>query len=144
MASLPLKPWHVAPRLAAGALILSSGLDKRGADPDMAAGLHGMASTAYPFLGDQDASRFTETLSKGEIALGAALLTPVVPTGLAAAGLTAFSGSLLGLYARVPGMRQPKSARPTPQGLAIAEDVWLFGIGVGLLTEAWLASRDRA
>jgi hypothetical protein len=120
MASLPLKPWHLAPRLAAGALILSSGLDERGADPGTAAGLHGMAPTAYPFLGDQDASRSTQRLSKGEIALGDALLTPVVATGLAAAALTAFSGSLLGLRTRA-GMRQPKSARPTPQGLAIAK-----------------------
>ncbi len=102
-----------------------------------------MASTAYPFLGDQDASTFTNTLSKGEIALGAALLTPVIPTGLVAVGLTAFSGGLLDLYARVPGMRRTKSARPTQQGLAVAKDVWLLGIGVGLLTETWLARRNR-
>lgn len=143
MASLPLEPWHLAPRLAAGALILNSGLDKRDADAEAAAGLHGMASTAYPFLGDQDAPTFTDTLSKAEIALGAALLTPVIPTGLVALGLTAFSGGLLGLYARVPGMRRPRSVRPTQQGLAVAKDVWLLGIGVGLLTETWLARRSR-
>jgi hypothetical protein len=143
MASLPLKSWHLAPRLAAGALILNSGLDKRGADPETAAGLHGMASTAYPFLGDLDAPTFTRTLSKGEIALGTALLAPLVPTGLVAGALTAFSGGLLGLYARVPGMRQPNSIRPTQQGLGIAKDVWLLGIGVGLLTESWLARRSR-
>jgi hypothetical protein len=143
MASLPLEPWHIAPRMAAGALILSSGLDKRGADTETAAGIHGMASTAYPFLDDQDAPTFTETLSRGEIALGTALLAPVVPTGAAALALTAFSGGLLGLYARVPGMRQPKSVRPTQQGLAIAKDVWLLGIGVGLLTETWLTRRRR-
>jgi hypothetical protein len=144
MTSLPLKPWHLAPRLAAGALILSSGLDKRDADPDTAAGLHGMASSAYPFLGDLDAPTFTETLSRGEIALGTALLAPLVPTGLAAGALTAFSGGLLGLYARVPGLRRPKSVRPTQQGLAVAKDIWLLGIGVGLLTETWLARRRKA
>jgi hypothetical protein len=141
MASLPIKLSHLAPRLAAGALILNSGLDKRDADADTAGGVHGMASSAYPFLGDLDATTFTENLSKGEIALGTALLTPLVPTGVAASALTAFSAGLLGLYARVPGMRRPKSIRPTQQGLAIAKDVWLLGIGVGLLTESVLARR---
>lgn len=36
-------------------------------------------------------------LSACEIALGSALLVPIVPAAVAGAGLTAFSGGLLGL-----------------------------------------------
>lgn len=45
-------------------------------------------------------------LAATEITLGAALLIPVIPAA-AGAGLAAFAGGLLGLYAKTPGMRQP-------------------------------------
>jgi hypothetical protein len=141
MAVLPLRAWHIAPRLAAGAFILNSGLSKRGADRDTAEGMHGMASTAYPPVEDVEPQAFVATLSRAEMALGTALLLPFVPTRIAAGALTAFSAGLLGLYARVPGMRQPNSLRPTEQGTAMAKDVWLLGIGVGLLTESVLHDR---
>ena len=57
-----------------------------------------------------------------------------MPTAVAGAALTGFSGGLLGLYLRTPGMRKPGSLAPTQDGLAIAKDSWLLGIGVGLLT----------
>lgn len=143
MAVLSMKPWHVAPRLAAGAIILNSGLNKRGADAETAQGMHGMASTAFPLIEDLEPETFVDTLSKTEIALGSALMAPVVPSGPVAAALTAFSAGLMGLYARVPGMRQPGSVRPTEQGNAVAKDVWLLGIGVGLLTDVLLRRRRR-
>jgi hypothetical protein len=87
---------HDLTRLAAGAFILNSGLSKRGADADTAKGLHGMASTAYPALADMEPQQFTKLLSTAEIALGVALLLPVVPTALAGAGLTAFEAGLVG------------------------------------------------
>lgn len=140
---LPLRPWHVAPRLAAGAIILSSGLDKRGADPQTAAGVHGMASTAYPPVERVEPTSFVQRLSKAEIGLGGALLAPVVPTAPVAAALTAFGAGLMGLYARVPGLRREGSIRPTQDGTAIAKDVWLLGIGAGLLTDSLLRWRRR-
>ena len=143
MGLLKLKPWHVAPRVAAGLMILNAGLNKRDADPETAQGLHGMAAAAYPAVGEMQPEEFVDSLSKTELALGTALVTPIVPTGPVAAALTAFSAGLLGLYARVPGMRQSQSIRPTQQGNAIAKDVWLLGIGLGLLTES-LFSRRRA
>ncbi|HXZ74670.1 MAG TPA: hypothetical protein VEH31_27905, partial [Streptosporangiaceae bacterium] len=73
--------------------------------------------------------------------LGAVLLTPFVPAALAGAALTAFSGGLLVMYLRTPGMRKPGSLAPTPAGLAISKDVWMLGIGLGLLTDA--ATRSR-
>lgn len=131
----PVKPHHMPIRIAAGAFILSSGLDKRAADEETAQGMHGMAAKAYPFL-DKIAPRpFIKLVSASEIALGTALLMPIVPTKVAAVGLTAFSGSLVGMYLRTPDMRRPNSIRPSDEGLAVAKDVWLFGSGLSLLMD---------
>jgi hypothetical protein len=51
-------------------------------------------------------------------------------------GLTAFSASLLGIYWRIPGFRQPGSIKPSHDGMAMAKDSWMLGIGVGLLIDA--------
>ncbi|GIH91320.1 hypothetical protein ACFFMN_09985 [Planobispora siamensis] len=125
-------------RIAAGAIILNSGLTKASADKETAAQLHGMASGTYPFLKDMDPEDFTRTLSRAEIALGAALMIPVVPSALVGAALTAFSGGLMGLYLKTPGMREEGSLRPTHQGLGVAKDVWLLGIGTSLVLEGLL------
>lgn len=124
------------PRLTAGAFILNSGIGKLSADEETAARLHGMATGTYPFLGKMKPADFTRALAVGEIAVGAALLAPMVPTGLAGAALTAFSGGLLGLYLKTPGMHQEGSLRPTRQGTALAKDAWLAGIGAGLMLDA--------
>jgi hypothetical protein len=136
---LPLKSHHVAPRLISGAFLLWSGLRKLKADEETEKGLHGMASGAYPFLGGLPPHRFTRLLASGEIGLGAALLTPWVPSGVAGAGLTAFSSGLVGLYLRTPGTRQEGSLLPSEQGLPLAKDFWLLAIGLGLVTDrqAW-------
>jgi hypothetical protein len=67
-----------------------------------------------------------------------------VPTVVAGAALTGFSAGLLGLYLRTPGMTKPgKSVAPTQEGLPISKDVWMLGIGIGLLTHA-LVEREPA
>lgn len=124
---------NVPTRLAAGLFILNSGLSKRSADDETAKQLHGFAVGTYPFLGKLDAATFTKLLSSAEIALGTALLTPVLPTKLVGAGLTAFSGGLLGLYLNTPGMRSEDGIRPTQEGIALAKDSWLVGIGLSLM-----------
>jgi uncharacterized membrane protein YkgB len=139
---LPVKVADIAPRLATGAFILNSGLNKRNVDPEHAAGLHGMASGAYPFLGKLDPQQFAKLLSAGEMTLGVALLAPVVPTALAGAGLAAFAGGLVGMYLRTPGMRKEGSLAPTQQGTAVAKDVWMLGIGLGFVLDA-LANRTK-
>ena len=131
---LPITLSEIAPRISAGAFILNSGLSKRNAPAQTAEGLHGFATGTYPFLKGMDPQQFAKLLSTSEIAIGALLLAPFVPTAVAGAALTAFSGGLLGLYLRTPGMRKPGSLAPTEQGLAIAKDSWLLGIGIGLLT----------
>ena len=66
---------------------------------------------------------------------GTTLLLPVVPAGLAGLALTAFSGGLIGLYLKTPGIRKEGSLRPTQQGVPLAKDAWLVGIGVGLMAD---------
>jgi hypothetical protein len=139
---LPVKLADIAPRVAAGAFILNSGLNKRNVEPEHAAGLHGMASGAYPFLGKLEPQQFAKLLSAAEITLGAALLAPVVPTALAGAALTAFAGGLLGMYLRTPGMHEEGSVAPTQQGTVLAKDVWMLGIGVGFVVDA-VANRKK-
>lgn len=123
-------------RLATGAFILNSGLSKWSADEETAAGLHGMAVGAYPFLNQLKPKDFMRMLSIGEIALGSALLLPKVPTALAGVGLTAFASGLLGVYGRTEGMRREDGVRPTQQGIPLAKDAWLLGIGLGLVIDS--------
>jgi uncharacterized membrane protein YphA (DoxX/SURF4 family) len=130
-------------RIAAGAYILHAGLEKWNGEEATAQGVHGMAKGTYPFLDKVPPTRFLRLLAAGEVAIGAALAAPFVPSGLAGAGLTAFSGGLLGMYARTPGMRKERSIWPTPQGIGISKDVWLFGIGLTLIAES-VAQRRRA
>ncbi|TDD34004.1 hypothetical protein E1286_41400 [Nonomuraea terrae] len=132
---------QLPPRLAAGAFILNSGFTKAGADEEAAKSTHGTAVSAYPFLRGVDPVAFTRMLSKTEMALGAALLTPAVPSLVAGAALTGFAGGLVGLYLRLPALRRPHSVRPSEQGLGIAKDVWLLAIGLGLVIEEWRACR---
>ncbi|HEX7304904.1 hypothetical protein [Lentzea sp.] len=128
-------------RIATGAFVLNSGLGKRNADQETAEHLHGFASGTYPVLGKLDARRFASLLSAGEIATGVLLLTPFVPAAVAGAALTGFAGALLGLYVKTPGMRHEGSIRPTEQGIGLAKDVWLLGIGLSLLADG--VTRDR-
>jgi hypothetical protein len=134
---LPLKSRHIPARLATGAFILNSGIEKSRGDEQTAQALHGMASGSYPFLGKMESTDFLKALSTTEIALGVALLLPVVPTAVAGAGLAAFSAGLLGLYLRTPGMRQEGSLRPTQQGTAIAKTC---GCSASRLASSWTRS----
>jgi uncharacterized membrane protein YphA (DoxX/SURF4 family) len=132
---LPVKARHLPQRIVTGAFILQSGITKWSADEETAQQLHGFATGTYPFLAKLKPHDFVKLLAGTEIVLGGALLLPFVPTIVAGAGLTAFSGGLLGLYARTPGMRQEGSPLPTQAGIALAKDVWMAGIGVGLVLD---------
>jgi hypothetical protein len=143
MLKLPITLSEIAPRISAGAFILNSGLGKRSVDAETAAGMHGFAAGTYPVLQKVPPQQFVQGLSAAEIAVGAVLLTPFVPTFTAGVALTAFSGGLLGLYLKTPGMRKPNSLAPTEQGLSIAKDSWLVGIGIGLMTRGLMERRPR-
>lgn len=135
----PANLRRVPIRVAAGAFILNSGVGKLSLDADSAAGMQGMAAGAIPPVGLLSPGVFGKALAGAEIALGAALLTPMVPAAAAGAGLVAFSAGLLTMYVRTPGMREDDSLRPTQQGTALAKDSWLLGIGTSLLIDASLS-----
>lgn len=132
---LRIKARQVPLRLGTGAFILNSGLSKLGKDESAAAQTHGFAVGAYPGLKQIDPKVFLRALTIGELTLGAALLLPIIPGWLAGAGLTAFSGGLLGLYLRTPGLRKERSLRPTDQGIPIAKDIWLLAIGLSVVID---------
>jgi len=140
--ALPITLSEIPARVSAGAFILNSGLGKRGVEQEAATGMHGFATGTYPFLKSVPPEQFIKVLSTSEIVLGAALLTPFVPTIVAGAALTAFSGGLLGLYLQTPGMRKEGSLAPTPEGLALAKDSWLVGIGLSIMLRGLTARRQ--
>lgn len=125
---------HAPLRLATGAFILNSGLGKRDLPDEAAAGLQGMAANGVPPVKKLSPSQFGKALSAGEIALGAALLAPVVPSTVAGAGLVAFGSGLVNMYLNTPGMTEEGSkVKPSNDGIAIAKDIWLVGAGLTLL-----------
>lgn len=134
---------HIPLRLATGAFILNSGLSKRNLPSEAAKGLQGMAANAVPQVKTMDPKVFGQTLSTGEIALGATLLAPFVPSALAGAALTVFSGALLRMYLNTPGMTEEGSRfKPSQDGTGIAKDIWLMGVGVSLVIDDWTSRRS--
>lgn len=126
---------HVPLRLATGAFILNSGLDKRGLPPEAAAGIQGLAANGIPRLASMPPAQFGKAVSVGEMALGAALLSPFVSPLVAGAGLVAFSGGLLQAYRKTPGMTREDGIRPTQDGIPIAKDVWMLAAGLALVLD---------
>ena len=120
-------------RLTTGAYIVNSGLDKRGLPDEAAEGMQGMAAGAFPQVNELKPQQFLSALSAGEVAVGAALLSPFVSPVVAGAALTGFSSALLTMYWRTPGMHKPGSIFPTQDGLALAKDAWMLGIGLSLI-----------
>jgi uncharacterized membrane protein YphA (DoxX/SURF4 family) len=136
-----MKLRNLPTRVATGAYILHSGLEKWEADEQTAGFIHGMAAGAYPFLKDLPPTQFVKLWARVEIALGAGLLLPFIPTKLVGLGLTGFAGSLLAMYLRTPSLHKPGSVWPTQQGIAISKDVWMLGIGLSYLLDS--QSKDR-
>jgi uncharacterized membrane protein YphA (DoxX/SURF4 family) len=137
-----LKARALPGRVSTGAFILHSGLEKWGGDEARATAIHGMASGSFPMLKSIPPNQFLKLLAAGEIALGGALLAPFVSESAAGLALCGFSGSLLAMYWRTEGMHKEGSLWPTQQGTAISKDVWMFGIGAGLVLDA-MTTRKR-
>jgi uncharacterized membrane protein YphA (DoxX/SURF4 family) len=141
---VPLHLHNVPTRVATGAYILHSGLSKwKNGSEEQAKGMHALASGAYPALADVEPATFLKVLAGAEIGIGAALLTPFIGNRLAGAALTAFSGGLMGIYLRTPALREPGSIWPSRSGIAISKDIWMVGIGLGLLADGSAADRRR-
>lgn len=126
---------HAVLRLATGAYLLNSGISKLSLDEESAGSIQDMASNAVPQVKQLPPATFGKALAAGEIALGGALLLPLVPTKLAALGLTGFGSGLVAVYAKTPGLTQGDGIRPTQAGISMAKDTWLAAIGLALLLD---------
>jgi uncharacterized membrane protein YphA (DoxX/SURF4 family) len=124
-----------------GGYIAHSGLEKWRGSEEQANAVHGIAAKAFPVLRPIPPRRFFRILAAGEILTGSLLLVPLIPNGVAGAALTVFSGGLVTMYARTPTMHTPGSIWPSRMGIAVSKDVWMLGIGLGLLVDA--VSRPR-
>jgi uncharacterized membrane protein YkgB len=120
-------------RLATGAYILHTGLEKWNRTEEQAELVHEAAAGAFPFLAKMSSRTFLKALAVAEIGVGTTLLTPVVPNSLAGAALSAFAGGLVTMYLRTPALHKPHSVWPTPAGIGVSKDVWMLAIGIGLL-----------
>jgi len=126
---------RLPPRLATGAYILHSGLEKWEGDEERAKLVHGMAVGAYPFLEQVPPTRFLRMLALAEIVVGTVLVLPVVGNRLAGLALTGFSAALVTMYLRTPSLHRPGSVWPTPAGMAVSKDIWMVGTGLGLILD---------
>jgi hypothetical protein len=133
--SLSAKLRRAPVRAVTGAFILNSGIGKLGADDDLAKTHHEVASGTYGFVGKLDPKVFTKALGVAEIAIGGVVLAPMLSPVIAGAALVGYSGALLNVYWNTPGMHEDGSPRPTPEGSGVAKDVWMLGIGAGLLAD---------
>lgn len=139
-----MHPTHVPLRVATGAFILNSGINKLKAGEEEAEQMHGWASSVYPFFKDMESKDFTKALAYGEIGLGAMLLLPTVPSAVAGGALAAFGAGLTGLYLNTPGMTEDDGIRPTGEGTGLAKDVWLVGAGLTLAMQSFLSGTKHA
>ena len=141
--SLSAKLRRAPVRIVTGAFILNSGhrqarRRRRGRQDDPRDGRRGVPDSRE---GPAHAVRQSGRRFRGR-ARESRCCCPIVPAGLAGLGLIGFSGSLLGMYWRTPGMHEEGSIRPTQQGTAIAKDVWMLGIGAALVARR--GARPRA
>lgn len=119
-------------RIPTGLFVLNSGLGKFQADKGTAEWLRNAASTGLPFVKEMDAENFAKLLASAETGLGVALLLPFVSNRLAGVGLTAFAAGLLSMYFGDDNMTEDDGIRPSQDGLSLAKDSWLAGIGAAL------------
>lgn len=139
-----MHPTHIPLRVATGAYILNSGINKLKAGEEEQEEMHGWASSVYPVFKELKAGEFSKLLAYGEIGLGAALLIPKVPSAVAGGALAAFGAGLTGLYLNTPGMTEDDGVRPTKDGTGLAKDVWLVGAGLTLATQSFLSGTAAA
>lgn len=124
---------NAALRSTTGAFILNSGINKLGLRGESAAGLQRMAAQGIPAVGQLSPDQFGKFMSYGEIAVGAALLLPLVPTRIAGAGLGALSAGLVAAYFRTSSMTESDGIRPSSEGIGNAKDLWLAAIALSLM-----------
>ncbi|MEX3565827.1 hypothetical protein [Micrococcus endophyticus] len=123
-------------RLASGAFILNSGLNKRNISEEQAAGMRDMGAQGVPYLAKLTPAQFKNFIVATEVGTGAALLAPFVPGWLAGSALTAFSGGLMSMYLNTPAMTEKDGVRPSQEGTGVAKDVFLVGSGLAIAADS--------
>ena len=108
---------NAALRLTAGALILDQGINKLSMDEATYGHLKGMASAGVPQVAKLSDKQFGKALAVSETALGATLLTPIVPAKLAGLGLTTFSAGLLSMYFNIDSLTKRTASAPPRMAL---------------------------
>jgi hypothetical protein len=127
------KVANAALRLAPGAFILNSGLGKINMPEEQAQWLRDAAATGVPPVKKLEAKKFGKLLAYGEVAVGAALLTPFVPARIAGLALGVFSAGLVANYFANPEMTEDDGVRPSQSGTPLAKDTWLASIAAALI-----------
>lgn len=122
-------------RAAAGSLILHSGQVKLKGDAMFAEGVHAVFCGTYPAAKAIPPTVLLKTLAIAEITVGSLLLLPLVGARLSGTLLTGYSLTLLGMYAKTPGLHDERML-PTMAGTPFAKDVWLTAIGSSLVLDA--------
>lgn len=130
-------------RAVPGAFILNAGIGKLKLDEESASGLQGMAATGIPAVQKLAPSQFGKALAWGEIALGGALLTPLVSNRFAGLALGAFSGGMLSMYFRNEAMTEDDGVRPSQDGTPLAKDLWLAAIAIALVDSGRKSRRQK-
>jgi hypothetical protein len=138
-----MKVSHFPLRVAIGAFFLNSGLSKWSLEGQAVESTHAMAVGAVPQFQRLRPSVFARLLAGTELAIGTALIVPVVPSALVGLALCGFGGGLMRLYWATPGMHQPGDPRPTQQGVPLAKDSWLIGAGLTLVADDLMSRAHR-
>ncbi|WP_029090444.1 hypothetical protein [Brevibacterium album] len=120
-------------RGASGVTILNAGVDKLGLSESSAAYLQSMAAKGFPALEKLDAEQFGKLLAAAEVAVGATLLAPFIPTRLAGLALGGFSAGMLTMYFRTEEFTKSDRLRPKGEGVAVSHNVWLAAIAAVLI-----------
>ncbi|GAA2098529.1 MULTISPECIES: hypothetical protein [Brevibacterium] len=120
-------------RGASGATIFNAGVEKLGLSESSAGYLQSMAAKGFPVLAELDAQQFGKLLAAAEMAVGAALLAPFIPTRLAGLALGGFSAGMLTMYFRTEEFTKGDGIRPQGEGVSVSHNVWLAAIAAALV-----------
>ena len=117
--------------------MLNSGVSTFTATDERTKRLQSTVATLVPQVERMDPRTFAKALGAGEVALGTALMLPVVPAAVAGLGLSAFAASLIAT--RRPssnGQHAEAATDTTTQAVPNATEAWMLGSGVSLLLDA--------
>jgi hypothetical protein len=123
-------------RFAAGIMLLNAGVGKVQGKQGDAGELHAAAVASFPAIDGIPPEQLSKILGASEMALGGALLLPFFGDGLAGAALTTFAAAMVSIDVRDPGLGREGGLLSRYKSGAIARDVWLLGIGLGLAADA--------